>query len=160
MKIRRLEAEDYPRVIALLRKAFPGRRYEVNLVENLHKNGRTMHEWTCIHRTKIVGYIGFTTAYNTTEACGLHLAPLAVTPTMRGRGVGSELLRFALRQEIIRSETIFVLGDPGYYQKFGFEPCAVPVCPFDTENKHFLSIRNKCEDRFIVGYEPEFKIGV
>jgi len=71
--------------------------------------------------------------------------------------VGSELLTFALRQEPIKSQPLFVLGEPNYYQRFGFEPCRLPICPFDKNNAHFLSLRNDTATSFIVGYEPEFQ---
>jgi putative acetyltransferase len=82
---------------------------------------------------------------------------MAVAPDFQKQGVGSELLRFALRQEPIKDQPLFVLGEPGYYKRFGFEPCSLPVCPFDKNNFHFLSIRNDTTTPFIVGYEPEFK---
>jgi putative acetyltransferase len=156
MKIRKLTPENYPKASALLRQAFPGSNYEVQLVENLHKNGKVVHEWVCIHVNKVIAYIAFTKAYNGSDVCGLHLAPLAVRPDMQRQGVGSELLRFALRQEAIKESTIFVLGAPGFYQKFGFEPCAMPVSPFVKKKSNFLSIRNNSESQFTVGYESEF----
>ena len=156
MKIRKLTPEDYPRASALLRQAFPGSSYEVKLVENFHRNGTEVHEWVCLHINKVVAYIAFSKAYNDDEVCGLHLAPLAVKPEFQGQGIGSELLRFALRQDVIKEKTLFVLGDPGFYKKFGFEPCANPVCPFDKNNEHFLRIRNEPSGLFTVGYESEF----
>ncbi len=81
---------------------------------------------------------------------------MAVAPEFQGRGVGLELLRFALRQEAISSRTLFVLGEPAYYSRFGFEPCSTPICPFDKNNEHFLGMRNTATDSFVVGYEPEF----
>ncbi len=156
MKIRKLTPENYPKVTALLRQAFPDSTEEVRLVENLHKNGREVHEWVCIHVNSVIAYIAFTKAYNGSDVCGLHLAPLAVKPEFQKQGVGSELLRFALRQEAIKDSTLFVLGDPRFYQKFGFELCAMPRCPFDKKNRHFLSIRNAASQQFTVGYEPEF----
>jgi putative acetyltransferase len=158
MKIRKLTSEDYPKASALLRQAFPGSTYEVQLIEKLHKNGKAVHEWVCIHTNKVIAYIAFSNAYRGSVVCGLHLAPLAVKPEFQGQGIGSELLRFALRQDVIQANTVFVLGDPGFYQKFGFELCALPVCPFDKNNEHFLSIRNTVSSKFTVGYEPEFKI--
>ncbi len=157
MKIHKLIPEEYAKASALLQLAFPRSDYEVQLVENLHKNGKVMHEWVCIHINKIIAYIAFTNAYNGTAVCGLHLAPLAVKPEYQKQGVGSELLRFALRQDVIKENTIFVLGAPGFYKKFGFEPCAMPLCPFDKKNGHFLSIRNTTSSQFTVGYEPEFR---
>ncbi|MBC8316265.1 MAG: N-acetyltransferase [Desulfobulbaceae bacterium] len=156
MKIRQLTPENYGKAYALLRQAFPRSTYEVRLVENFHKNGTAVHEWVCIHRNTIIAYIAFSNAYNGSRVCGLHLAPLAVKPEFQKQGIGSELLRFALRQDIIKENTLFVLGNPGFYTKFGFEHCALPVCPFDKNNAHFLSIRNKAASPFTVGYESEF----
>jgi len=160
MKIRKLTPEDEPRAAALLRQAFPESEYEAQLFENLHKNCKMLHEWVCIQTGTVVAYIAFSNAYEGSVACGLHLAPLAVKPDFQRRGIGSELLRFALRQEGIKEKTIFVLGEPAFYQRFGFEPCAEPICPFDKNNAHFLSIRNTPGASFTVRYEPEFKTGV
>ncbi len=156
MKIRKVTPELQPKAYALLRNAFPKSSYEVRLVEQFHENGTDVHEWVCIHVNKVVAYIAFSKAYNDFEPCGLHLAPLAVKPEFQKQGIGSELLRFALRQEVIKSETLFVLGDPAFYRKFGFELCSSPICPFDKNNAHFLSIRNDESVEFTVEYEPEF----
>lgn len=156
MKIQAVTIENRPKVYALLQRAFPGSNYEAGLVRKLHENGKTLHEWVCIHVGKVIAYIAFSPAYHGKEVCGLHLAPMAVAPDFQKQGVGSELLRFALRQESIKSQPLFVLGEPGYYARFGFEPCAVPVCPFDTDNAHFQVMRSAVTECFTVGYEPEF----
>jgi len=157
MKIQKLSIENRPKVYTLLQRAFPDSTYEALLAQKLHDNNRSVHEWVCIHTNKAIAYVAFTSAYNGKEIIGLHLAPMAVAADFQKQGVGSELLRFALRQEEIKDQTLFVLGEPGYYKRFGFEPCTVPVCPFDPDNTHFLSMRNNTTDSFIVGYEPEFK---
>ena len=157
MKIRKLTPENYPKVSALLQQAFSPSRYEVQLFDQLHEKGRALHEWVCIHRTTITAYIAFTNAYDGSKVCGLHLAPLAVKPQMQNQGIGSELLRFALKQDVIQESTIFVLGNPKFYQKVGFERCVIPVCPFATGNAPFLSLRNTSVSPYTVGYEPEFK---
>ena len=158
MKIRILTPEQYPKALALLRQAFSNSNYEVRLFENLHKNKKPLYEWICIHRNKAIAYISYSNAFYGKEVCGLHLAPLAVTPRMQNQGVGSELLRFSLRQKEITEKTLFVLGDPNFYRKFGFKQCSMPICPFDKNNEHFLSIRNNISSTFTVGYEPEFVI--
>ena len=157
MKIQKLTEENRAKVYALLRSAFPGSEYEAELVQKFHENGKAIHEWVCIHTNKVIAYIAFSNAYDGNDVCGLHLAPMAVAPDFQRQGVGSELLRFALRQEAIKSQPLFVLGEPGYYNRFGFEPCSLPVCPFDKNNAHFLSMRNNTTSHFIVGYEPEFE---
>ncbi len=156
MKIQKLIPDDYNRVAALLRQAFPNSGYEGKLVDKFHRNGLPVHEWVCLHINKVVAYIAFSNAFNGSAVCGLHLAPLAVKPQFQGQGIGSELVRFALRQEMIREQTLFVLGDPDFYQKFGFTPCTNPICPFTKDNNHFASIRNTMTDQFTVGYEAVF----
>ena len=157
MKIQKLTEENRAKVYALLCSAFPGSEYEAELVQKFHEHGKAVHEWVCIHTNKVIAYIAFSNAYDGIDVCGLHLAPMAVAPEFQKQGVGSELLRFALRQEAIKSQPLFVLGEPGYYKRFGFEPCSLPICPFDKNNAHFLSMRNTITTSFIVGYEPEFK---
>lgn len=158
MKIQKLTIENRPKVYALLQRAFPGSDYEAALVRKLHENGRPLHEWVCIHTSKVIAYIAFSHAYHGHDICGLHLAPMAVAPDFQRQGVGTELLRFALRQEAIINQPLFVLGEPGYYKRFGFEPCTRPICPFDKNNAHFLSMRTSIAINFVVGYEPEFGV--
>lgn len=157
MKIRKVTEENHAKVYALLRSAFPDSEYEAGLVQRFHENGKAVHEWVCIHTSKVIAYLAFSNAYHGDDVCGLHLAPMAVTPEFQNQGVGAELLRYALRQEPIQSRPLFVLGEPDYYKKFGFEPCRLPLCPFDKNNAHFLSMRNNTVTSFTVGYEPEFK---
>ncbi len=157
MKIQRVTSENQAKAYALLRRAFVGSAYEAELVQQLHANGRPVHDWICLHSNKAIAYLAFTNAYNGKEVCGLHLAPMAVAPEFQKQGVGTELLKFALRQDAVKSQPLFVLGAPGYYKRFGFTPCKVPVCPFDKNNAHFLSLRSATSDSFTIGYEPEFK---
>jgi putative acetyltransferase len=156
MKIQPVTKEHQPKVDALLRNAFPGSDYEAELVRLFHEHGKPVHEWVCLHTNKVIAYIAFSNAYHGRDVCGLHLAPMAVAPGFQGKGVGSELLKFALRQEVIMANPVFVLGEPAYYKRFGFEPCSQPVCPYDKNNSHFLSMRNTTTVPFVVGYEPEF----
>jgi putative acetyltransferase len=157
MKIQKVTEETRVKVYALLRRAFPGSDYEAELVQKLHEHNKPVHEWVCIHTNKVIAYIAFTPAYQGSTVCGLHLAPLAVAPDFQRQGVGSELLRFALRQDAIKSRPLYVLGEPAFYTRFGFVPCQAPLCPFDKGNAHFLSMHNESDCSFIIGYEPEFK---
>ena len=156
MKIRKPTPEIYNKISGLLTLAFPKSPYEMKLVEQFHGNATPIREWVCIHINKVIAYIAFSNAYNGNQVCGLHLAPLAVAPPFQRQGVGSELLKFALRQESIKKSPLFVLGDPRFYRRFGFEPCIFPICPFDKDNKHFSALGNTFTSRFTVGYEPEF----
>ncbi len=156
MKIRKPTQEMHSKVSGLLTSAFPKSQYESRLVEQFHDNDTPIHEWVCIHIKKVIAYIAFSNAYNGDQVCGLHLAPLAVAPKFQRQGIGSQLLKFALRQESIKKSPLFVLGDPKFYRRFGFESCTLPICSFDKNNRHFSAIRNTTTTRFIIGYEPEF----
>jgi putative acetyltransferase len=156
MKIQQVTPEHHARVYALLRRAFPGSDYEVGLVQRFHQQGTPLHEWACLHTGKVIAYLAFSRAFHDNRECGLHLAPMAVAPEFQRQGIGAELLRFALRQAAIKSQPLFVLGEPRYYQKFGFVPCSLPICPFDQNNAHFLSLRHTPTVPFSIGYEPEF----
>ncbi len=157
MKIQKLTEEHRAKAYALLRRACPNSEYEAHLIQMLHENSKPLQEWVCIHTGKAIAYIAFSNAYHGRNICGLHLAPMAVSPDFQRQGVGAELMRFALRQEAIKNEALFVLGEPAYYLKFGFEHCSEPICPYDKNNAHFLSMRNAGNTCFTIGYEPEFK---
>ncbi len=142
MKIRPPTPAEHAKVAALLRQAFPDSTHEAQLVAALRSHGRIAHEWVCIHTNQVIAYLAFTNAYHGTAVCGLHLAPLAVKPEFQRQGIGSELLRFVLRQAAIRDKILFVPGDPGFYRKFGFAPCAMPLCPFpEYPQDHHQSVQ-------------------
>ena len=57
----------------------------------------------------------------------LQLSPLSVAPDAQGRGIGSGLTRAALdRADRTGEPFVVLLGHPGYYPRFGFEP-ATPL---------------------------------
>ncbi len=57
----------------------------------------------------------------------LQLSPLSVVPGAQGRGIGGALTRAALERADRAGEPFVVLlGHPGYYPRFGFEP-ATPL---------------------------------
>lgn len=51
------------------------------------------------------------------------LAPLAVTPEYQRQGIGTALIREGLKQlGPVGIHQVYVLGDPAYYGRSGFEP--------------------------------------
>lgn len=74
---------------------------------------------------RIVGHVAFTRcALQPPDAAGpmaALLAPLAVDPDFRRQGVGSNLVRDGFRRlSAEQPMVVLVLGDPGYYARFGF----------------------------------------
>ncbi|WP_430388693.1 GNAT family N-acetyltransferase [Blastomonas fulva] len=93
---------------------------------------------------EIAGHIAFSTMrvlanYKPWRCCGL--APVGVLPAYQRSGIGLALIEIGLN--ILRTESYqacFVLGDAGYYARFGFDPArAVPfVSPY--AGPHFMAL--------------------
>jgi putative acetyltransferase len=71
----------------------------------------------------VIGHVAFSPVSVDGVPLGLGLAPVAVLPDCRQRGVAARLVREGL--ELCRqggTGLVVVLGDPRYYSRFGFEP--------------------------------------
>lgn len=69
------------------------------------------------------------------------LAPLAVKPERQRRGNGAALVGAALDKARQRGErAVFVLGDPGYYGRFGFRAELAEGADVPWRGPHFMAI--------------------
>ena len=71
----------------------------------------------------------------------LALAPLAVDPDWRDMQVGTELVRHALA--IARKngwKSVFVLGAPDYYRRFGFKPELADCAEIAWQGPEFMAL--------------------
>jgi putative acetyltransferase len=110
-------------------RAFGGREGEARLVELLHAAGAAPVSLVATSKPngRVVGHVLFSPVelldgrgYDPPAMAGL--APIAVLPEHQGRGIGSRLMRAGL--ESCREacyDAAVVLGEPGYYSRFGFE---------------------------------------
>ena len=124
MTIRSEQPEDAAAIADVHRSAFPT-PLEAQLVALLRDAGRLTVSLVALVDERIVGHIALSpvTIGNATGCLGL--APMAVLPPWQGQGIGSALVRAGLqlcREASIGS--VVVLGEPGYYRRFGFEPAA------------------------------------
>jgi putative acetyltransferase len=133
---------------SILVAAFPGDA-EANLVENLRAKGDLALALVAEAPHAVWGYVAFPRLTVRTPAGPVRafgLAPLAVAPDAQRRGIGSALVREGLRLLGSRDEQlIFVLGDPAYYSRFGFDLAAAH--PFESaySGPHFMALR-LCDD--------------
>ncbi|MET3600595.1 GNAT family N-acetyltransferase [Martelella mangrovi] len=82
----------------------------------------------------------------------LLLGPLAVDPAAGGMGVGSALMRAAIAAAEARGHgAILLVGDPEYYQRFGFsaDKAEQLVMPGPFERRRFLGL--ELEEGWLAG---------
>ncbi len=94
------------------------------LVRELLREEPTVLSLVGIVDQALVGHVIFTTCsiVGRTDNVAL-LGPLAVAPAWQRQGNGSEIIRAGLRRlENAGTNQIYVLGDPAFYRRFGFEP--------------------------------------
>lgn len=115
LKIRAETAEDIGEVRNLTIAAFDGDA-EARLVDRL-REAACVVSLVAEVRGEIVGHLMLSTLEAPFPA--LSLAPVSVAPVWQAQGIGGALIREAIR--LARADAIFVLGEPEYYTRFGFD---------------------------------------
>jgi putative acetyltransferase len=160
--IRREEAKDIDQVREIVRAAFPSDA-ESKLVDALRANGKAILSLVAVNSDEVLGHILFSPVSTTPpgDARGIGLAPVAVHPGAQSQGIGSRLIRKGLQDcKELGFDYCVVLGDPDYYQRFGFERAS----PFGIRNEYgvdreFMVIH--FSDRSVAGlvqYASEFSM--
>ncbi|MEX0644277.1 MAG: N-acetyltransferase [Parvularculaceae bacterium] len=126
LTIREAEEDDRGAIRDIVTRAF-GRDDETRLVERLWAEDAAALEVVGLIDDGIVGYCGFSpvAAEPAIKGSALGMAPVAVLPEHQGKGVGAAMIETGF--EIAKSRgaaLIVVLGEPAYYQRFGFEPAS------------------------------------
>jgi putative acetyltransferase len=119
MMIRDEGLPDWKTVYQVVSSAF-GRSAEAELVEQLRIASDTVISLVADEGGQIVGHILLSRMETPFPA--LALAPVSVIPARQRSGIGSALISNAVNRA--RGEgwaAIFVLGDPNYYERFGFD---------------------------------------
>ena len=122
--VRPERVEDAPRVRVVLEAAFGG-TVEADVVDKLRASGDIVLALVAEQPDGIAAYVAFPRlnldlGERTVPVIGL--APVGVAPGRQREGIGSALIREGLARLRDRGERlVFVLGEPGYYGRFGFK---------------------------------------
>lgn len=96
---------------------------EVKLIQQIGTDGDTLLELVFELVGTMVGHVlisKLTLGQVPQLSCGA-VAPFSVHADFQSRGIGSKLMREAISEsKTIGLDVLCLLGDPGYYQKFGF----------------------------------------
>lgn len=114
---------DLAGIRTLLDRAFPGEPVG-QLVDDLRAAGDLTISLIAELHGEIAGHIAFSpVAIAPGRMRAVQLAPLAVSEMHRRQGIGAELVRTGIdRCATLDIDAVLVLGDPGYYRRFGFDP--------------------------------------
>ncbi len=119
-----------PAIAALNDTAFDGPD-EARIIERLNADGDLLLSWVLAESDLVIGHIAFFRIRVDGEDIAAGLGPMSVAPGHQRRGHGSALVRAGLAALAPRRRPIvFVLGHPGFYPRFGFDPAL--AMPFEA----------------------------
>lgn len=122
MHLRDEQPADRAAIRAVVEAAF-GQAAEADLVDRLRQDGDGAISLVAVERDVVIGHVLLSRMQAPFPALGL--APVSVRPDQQRAGVGSALVVEATaRARAGGWEAVFVLGDPAFYRRFGFDPQA------------------------------------
>jgi len=144
VNIRPERAEDAVAIREVLLAAFPSAA-EADLVERLRRDGDLALALVAENSGRVLSYAAFP-KLTVEDAGSFHnvagLAPVAVRPDWQRLGVGGAMIREGHR--LLHAQgcsLVFVLGDPNYYTRQGYDPDL--ALPFDCvyAGPYFMALR-------------------
>lgn len=141
LTIRASRKSDLPAIAIIQETAF-GRLGEARLTLDLIASSNKTISLLAECDGKLIGHVLFTEIDAPLSA--LALAPLAVLPDFRELQVGTALVKAGLdRARRSGYEAVFVLGDRGYYERFGFKSEKADSFKIAWQGPHFMGLELK-----------------
>ena len=143
--IRETRESDLEEVFNLIHAAF-GNRAESDLVKQLISDGDVLINLLVESLDTIIGNVvvsKITMEPDIGLLCG-GVAPVSVLPDQQSSGVGSRLVTAAINESKKTGiDALFLLGDPNYYQRFGFVVSTLKN-DYSVENFQELELTEDC----------------
>ena len=138
MIIREETAADHEAVHDVIAAAF-GRDDEARLVAALRRDGAAEIALVAEDAGRIVGHVMFSRMAAPFPALGL--GPVSVAPKKQMLGIGGALIGAGLdRARAGGWRGVFVLGDPAYYGRFGFDADLAAGFASPYAGRHFMAL--------------------
>jgi putative acetyltransferase len=136
-----------------------GQAAEADLVDALRESGDAVISLVAEEDGEIVGHILFSKLQAPRQCVAL--APVSVAPSRQNQGIGSKLILEGLaRARRDGWQAVFVVGEPGYYQRFGFDVAMADKFETGYPKPYFMALeltpRSLSERTGAVTYAPPF----
>jgi len=137
MLIRPEAPDDCDAIRTVLLASFPNSA-EADLVDRLRKDGDAVMSLVSEAAGRVTGQALFSRMAAPFPALGL--GPVAVMPEWRGRGIAARLIEEGLARAGREGwAAVFVLGDPAYYSRFGFDAALAASFQSPYAGPHFMA---------------------
>lgn len=145
MHIRTEQASDLQAIRDIVHAAFAEHPYsahnEERIVDALRAADALCVSLVAVEGGGAIGYVACSSVTIDGRDCGWYgLGPVAVRPDRQRSGCGSALMLASIEQlRRVGAAGIVLLGEPAYYQRFGFRAHCELVFP-GARASHFLSL--------------------
>ncbi len=128
------------------------------IIDRLRVAGALTLSLVAAEGEQVVGHIAFSPVTITPRATGWYgLGPVSVRPDRQGQGIGSTLVREGLdKLREIGAAGCVLVGDPAFYEKFGFRNDPALVFPGCAPQYFMVLALSEARVSGTVTYHPAF----
>ncbi|WP_169569992.1 GNAT family N-acetyltransferase [Sneathiella limimaris] len=158
IKISNIENDRSEEIFQLHKQEFPTIS-EANLVLQLENDKDVVLSLGATRNHQLIGHLVLSRMRAPFPALGM--APISIDKNNRRQGIASLLIRHAIKYSQAQNWSgIFVLGEPNFYQRFGFSTSAAKdfICPFSGPYFMYLPLTElpKGLERAKINYAKAF----
>jgi predicted N-acetyltransferase YhbS len=163
IRIRQESADDIPAVSQVTTEAFRAAPHtshtEEFIVDALRRSGKLAVSIVATHNEEVVGHVAASAVkINEKDANWYGLGPVSVRPSYQRRGIGSALVMDALLAlSSSGAAGCVVLGDPTFYERFGFKSNDALTLPGVPPENFLAVVFGSAMPNGVVSYHEAFQ---